>query len=83
MKILHENCDPKLASDTSLPYTAYLIEYIDQGETKWDIAISTKQSDMFDYYWDKYKAVTNMTQSQGRVSPKLWQDPNAKPAKKK
>jgi hypothetical protein len=38
---------------------------------------------MFDYYWDKYKAVTNMTQSQGRVSPKLWQDPNAKPAKKK
>tara|TARA_B100000900_G_scaffold413551_1_gene437829 strand:- start:1192 stop:1443 length:252 start_codon:yes stop_codon:yes gene_type:complete len=83
MNILHENCDPELASDPSLPYSAYLIEYIDQGETKWDIAVAPKQSELFDYYWDKYKAVTNMTQSQGRVSPKLWKNPKAKPAKKK
>jgi len=84
MNILHENCDPKLASDASLPYSAYLIEYIDKGETKFDIAVAPKQSELFDYYWDKYKAVTNMTQSQGRVSPKLWKNPNVKtPAKKK
>lgn len=79
MNIIHENCDPEVASDKSLPYTAYLIEYKDNGETKWDVAVAPKVSELFDYYYDKYKSVTNMTQSQGRVSPKLWKNPNAKP----
>lgn len=82
MNIIHENCDPKLASDASLPYSAYLIEYIDKGKTKWDIAVAPKQSEIFDHYWDKYKAVSNMTQSEGRVNPKLWKAAKKKSAKK-
>ena len=36
MKVLHEKCDPKLAENKKLPYTAYLIEYVDKenGEDK-------------------------------------------------
>ena len=30
MKVLHEKCDPKLAEDKKLPYTAYLVEYVDK-----------------------------------------------------
>jgi len=59
MKVLHEKCDPKLAEDKKLPYTAYLVEYVDKenGEEKtfYDIATCQKQTDMFDFYYDKYK----------------------------
>ena len=59
MKVLHEKCDPKLAEDRKLPYTAYLVEYVDKenGEDKtfYDITTCLKQTDMFDYYYDKYK----------------------------
>ena len=55
-KILHQDCDPILAKDRSLPYTAFLIEYIDNGETKYDIAVGAKQVDIFDDYWDKYRS---------------------------
>ena len=27
-KILHEDCDPSLAQDRSLPYTAFIVEYL-------------------------------------------------------
>ena len=48
MKVLHEKCDPKLAEDKKLPYTAYLVEYVDKenGEEKtfYDIATCQKLS---------------------------------------
>ena len=32
-----------------------------------------KQADIFDHYWDHYRAdFKNMTQTEGRISPKLW-----------
>jgi len=77
-KILHQDCDPTLAQDRSLPYTAFLVEYLYDGLTKFDIATGAKQVDIFDDYWDKYRSVVNMTQTEGRVNPKLWQDPKAK-----
>ena len=53
MKVLHEKCDPKLAESKKLPYTAYLVEYVDKenGEDKvfYDITTCLKQTDMFDY----------------------------------
>ena len=77
MKVLHEKCDPKLAEDRKLPYTAYLIEYVDKenGEDKtfYDITISQKAVDMFDYYYDKYKTgLKGWKQTMGIVNPKLW-----------
>lgn len=73
MKILHRDCDPSLADDKSLPYTAYLVEYLQDGITKFDIVITNKKVDIFDYYWDNYRNdFIRMTQSEGRVNPKLW-----------
>ena len=82
-RIIHQDCDPTLAQDKSLPYNTFLIEYIQGGLTKFDIASGPKQVDIFDDYWDKYSSdFKNMTQTEGRVNPKLWNDPS-KPSKKK
>ena len=84
MKVLHEKCDPKLAEDKQLPSTASLIEYVDKenGEEKtfYDIATCQKQTDMFDFYYDKYKTgLKGWKQTKGIVNPKLW---NPEPEKK-
>jgi len=79
VKLLHEKCDPSLSLDKSLPYTAYLIEYEDGGETYYDIVIGKKRVEIFDYYYDKYKkGFINMTQTEGRMNPKLWNEPKKK-----
>ena len=82
MKIIHQDCDPSLADDRSLPYTAYLIEYLQDGITKFDISYGNKQVELFDYYWDHYRNdLINMIQTEGRVNPKLWQNPKQKKKK--
>ena len=40
MKIFEQDCSPELANDRSLPYTSYLVEYVLDGQTKYDIVIS-------------------------------------------
>jgi len=70
--IVHRDCDPTAADDRSLPCTAYLIAYEDDGIVKYDIAISSKKVEIFDHYWDKYRSVISMKQTEGRVNPKLW-----------
>lgn len=81
MNIVHTNCDPDLAKDTTLPYTAYLVGYDNGGGVVYDIVISSKKSEIFDYYWDRYRNVISMKQTEGRVNPKLWQDPKKKKSK--
>lgn len=84
LKIIHENCTLEQAKDKSLPYTAYLVTYESGSGIQHDIAISNKQVDIFDYYWDKYHSVISMKQTEGQVSPMMWKDPtNIKKAKKK
>jgi len=78
LNIIHHNCDPELANDRSLPHTAYLVEYDDGNKVCYDIAVSSKRVEIFDYYWDKYRNVISMKQSEGRTNPKLWQDPRKK-----
>lgn len=82
LKIIHEDCDPTLAQDKSLPYNAYLIEYLQDGLTKFDITLGYKQVEIFDHYYDNYRGdFKNMTQTEGRISPKLWG--NKPPTEKK
>ena len=38
IRILHEDCDPTVAEDRSLPYTAYLVQYKDNDKVKFDIS---------------------------------------------
>ena len=78
MKILKSDCKPECAKDTSLPYTAYLIEY-DSGEgIKYDLAISVKKVEIFDDYVDNYHRLISMTQTNGKLNPKLWKEPKQK-----
>ena len=83
IKFLHQDCDPSLADDRSLPYSAYLVEYLQDGMTKFDIVSAAKQVDIFDYYWDNYRHdFKNMTQTEGRINPKLWGNSTSEKKKK-
>tara|TARA_B100000530_G_scaffold127451_1_gene79753 strand:+ start:383 stop:643 length:261 start_codon:yes stop_codon:yes gene_type:complete len=86
MKIIHENCDPELANDKTLPNNAFLIEYKVDGVVCYDITSAAKQSEIFDHYYDKYKSgFVTMRQAEGRISPKLWgnEPPKSKNKKRK
>jgi hypothetical protein len=73
MRILHQNCDPEIANDKSLPYNAYLVTYEIDGAIAYDLVIPEKQMEIFDYYWDNYRqGLKGWKQSEGRVNPKLW-----------
>ena len=72
IKMIHQDCDPSLADDRSLPHNAYLIEYLQDGRTMFDIVMAAKRVDIFDHYWDNYRNdLKNMTQTEGRANPKL------------
>ena len=80
MKILHEKCDPKLADDRNLPYTAFLVQYELEGKAAYDIAVSTKAVEIFDHYYDKYKKdFRRFDATSGTVDPRRWNDPTIKP----
>ena len=84
MKIIHEKCDPKLADNRKLRDTGYLVEYEDDGKVFYDITISQKAVEMFDYYYDKYKTgLKGWKQTAGIISPKLWDEDMLNPDKKK
>tara|TARA_B100000965_G_scaffold287516_1_gene245335 strand:- start:2907 stop:3227 length:321 start_codon:yes stop_codon:yes gene_type:complete len=73
MKILYENCQVKDASDTSLPYTSYLVEYVKDGKVQYDVSVGDKKSELFDYYWDKYKQdLKKIDNTGGLVNPNRW-----------
>lgn len=79
MNIIHKDCDPSLAQDRSLPYTAYLVEYLQDGMTHFDIVTCNKRVEIFDHYWDRYREdLINMTQTEGRMNPKLYNPPKKK-----
>jgi len=81
--VIHEKCDLKVADNKELPYSAYIIQYEHEGTTHHDVAVGDKAVDIFDYYYDKYKKGFKwLKQSQGLVSPKLWNNP-AEPVKPK
>jgi|TARA_R100000081_G_scaffold65760_1_gene33783 hypothetical protein len=79
IRMIHRDCDPSLAENKNLPYTSFLIEYLQDGMTKFDIASGNKQVDIFDHYWDNYRHdLINMTQTEGRINPKMWNPPSEK-----
>jgi hypothetical protein len=84
IRMIHKDCDPSLCEDRSLPYIAYMVEYLQDGMTKFDICSANNRVDIFDHYWDHYRHdFKNMTQTEGRVNPRVWNDPNAKTKKTK
>ena len=73
-KVLHQRCDKSVAKDKSLPLNSYLVTYISDEETFYDIVVCHKQLEIFDMYWDKYReGLKDIRWTDGRVNPKLWQ----------
>jgi len=73
VKFIHEDCDVALSNDTTLPNNAYLVTYVEGGQTKYDIVQSIKVVDIFDHYYDKFKTdLKDIKQSAGTANPKLW-----------
>lgn len=84
LKVLHQDCDPELANDRSLPYTAYLVNYEYDGVKKYDIVICDKKVDIFDHYWDRYReGLKEFKQTEGRINPKVWGYQSKESKKKK
>jgi len=84
VKILHKDCDLSVDNNRSLPYDSYVVTYIQDGRTCYDIVQPRKQIDIFDFYWDNYREDFRppWKQSEGRVNPKQW-GVKAKEGKKK
>ena len=84
VKILKQDCKKDEAQDKTLPYTCYLIIYKVDGVEKYDLAMASKQVDLFDYYYDLYKEnFVSMMHAEGRVEPNMWKDPAEKTKKPK
>lgn len=73
MKKIYEDCDPSLSTDKNLPTNSFLVEYINAETSCYDIVMSNKKSEIFDYYWDNYREnLINIVQTEGKINPKLW-----------
>tara|TARA_B100001939_G_scaffold284226_1_gene253790 strand:+ start:1008 stop:1274 length:267 start_codon:yes stop_codon:yes gene_type:complete len=73
IRVIHSDCDPSISEDRTLPSNAYLVEYLQDGVTHFDVVTCQKKVEIFDEYWDKYKKdLINITQTEGRINPKLW-----------
>jgi hypothetical protein len=87
-KVYKEDCSPADAEDKTLPNNSYLVKYIVDGYIKYDIAISHKRVDIFDYYYDNLKGdpnneILSINWTAGTVNPKLWTSPKDKKQDKK
>ena len=84
MNVIHEKCDPKVAENRELPYTAYLIEYKVEGKSTYDVAMGDSQVEIFDTYYDKYKKdFVGFKQTEGRQRPNLWRAAQPTPPKRR
>lgn len=73
-KVLHQKCEKSAAKDKSLPLNSYLVTYVSDDETFYDIVICNKQVEIFNMYWDEYReGLKDIRWTDGRVNPKLWQ----------
>lgn len=81
IRIIHKKCDASLAKDKSLPLNSFLICYVDEGESFYDIVQGTRVS-IFDHYYDEYRKVISINWTDGRVNPKVYGAPPVKKGKK-
>ena len=47
-RVIQSDCDPSAADDSSLPNNAFLVEYLQDGITKFDLVTAAKRVDIFD-----------------------------------
>ena len=54
INLITEDCDPSSSQDKSLPTSAYMVEYLIDGISKYDLVVSGRKVEIFDEYYDKY-----------------------------
>lgn len=70
--ILHQNCDPEMANDKSLPRDSFIVTYLNEEQVCYDIVKSGSQVDVFDYYHDKSYTVKAIKWTEGAIHPKMY-----------
>jgi hypothetical protein len=74
LKIIHEKCDKILSNDKNLPLNSYLVTYIIESKTYYDIVQSNSKVHIFDSYYDQYGkgSIQSIEWTSGRVNPKFY-----------
>jgi len=72
-EILQERCTKQDAKNRQLPLDSYLVTYVIDGNTFYDIVKTSKRVSVFDMYYDKFgNCLESIEWTDGRVSPRLW-----------
>ena len=72
-EILKHNCTLQEAQVTDVPTDAYIVTYILNGVTCYDLTRCGKKVNLFDMYYDNLGPVIQSIEwGCGKISPKLW-----------
>jgi hypothetical protein len=71
-EILLEKTTLQQAKDPSFPTDAYLVTYVSDGQECLDLCRGGKRVSIFDFYYDKYGSVKNISWGYGKVNPRAW-----------
>lgn len=81
-EILVENGTYQEVSETRFPNDARIVKYFYEDKIRYDLTRSSKVSNIFDMYWDKFRdGLKSINFGFGKINPKLWQ--YQKPKEKK
>jgi hypothetical protein len=72
-EILKQNCTLQEAQDTQVPTDAYIVSYLRDGKTCYDLTRCGKRANLFDMYYDNLGPVILAIEwGSGKISPKVW-----------
>ena len=85
VEILLEKTTFEKANDKKFPTDAFNVTYKVDGKECLDVARSSKQVNLFDFYYDKYGNVKKIEYGFGNVNPTQWgyKQPEKKVRKRK
>jgi hypothetical protein len=84
MNIIYEKCNLDEVNNTSLPRNSYVVTYSHEEKECYDIVVATSSVDIFDHYYDTYKAgLKKIGYTKGTINSKLWQSQQPKKPRKK
>ena len=71
-EILLEKTTQEKSNDKSFPTDAFNVTYLVDEEVFLDVCRSSKQVNLFDFYYDKYGNVQKIDYGHGTVNPSQW-----------
>ena len=83
-QLIYNNATSSQAKDKSLPRDAYLVFYENyEGNLSMDVCRSSKRTNLFDLYYDKFRNVKKIEFGYGNVNPRLWGETQKEDTKKR